>query len=105
MGNTLHDTGTQQLQFLTTKEVADLLRVKERKVYDLAAANEIPHRRITGKLLFPAAELRSWIEGPTAAATPERPGVWPDHTTPCWTGRFMLPVADWPCCATAARTV
>ena len=43
--------------FLTTREVADLLRVKERKVYDLAAADEIPHRRITGKLLFPRAEL------------------------------------------------
>ncbi|MGS4986440.1 substrate-binding domain-containing protein [Roseibium sp. RP-7] len=98
MGNTLHDTGTQQLQFLTTKEVADLLRVKERKVYDLAAANEIPHRRITGKLLFPAAELRSWIEGPTAAATPERPGVlagshdplldWAVHASDC--GLAML---------------
>ncbi len=48
---------------LTTKEVADLLRVKERKVYDLAAAGEIPHRRITGKLLFPTAEVMAWIEG------------------------------------------
>mgnify|MGYP003652046767 FL=1 len=43
--------------YLTTKEVAELLRVKERKVYDLAGAGEIPHRRITGKLLFPRAEL------------------------------------------------
>lgn len=49
--------------YLTTKEVADLLRVKERKVYDLAAAGDIPHRRITGKLLFPAEEIRGWIEG------------------------------------------
>ena len=49
--------------YLTTKEVADLIRVKERKVYDLAAAGEIPHRRVTGKLLFPAAEITAWIEG------------------------------------------
>ncbi|MEM8630895.1 MAG: substrate-binding domain-containing protein [Pseudomonadota bacterium] len=49
--------------YLTTREVADLLRVKERKVYDLAAEGEIPHRRITGKLLFPQEELRAWIEG------------------------------------------
>lgn len=48
--------------YLTTREAADLLRVKERKVYDLAAADEIPHRRITGKLLFPRAELLAWIE-------------------------------------------
>ncbi|MEP3047058.1 MAG: substrate-binding domain-containing protein [Roseibium sp.] len=61
--------------YLTTREVADLLRVKERKVYDLAATDEIPHRRITGKLLFPAAEIRAWIEGSGSIATPERPAV------------------------------
>lgn len=61
--------------FLTTKEVADLLRVKERKVYDLAAANEIPHRRITGKLLFPAQALRSWIDGEDGLAAADRPNV------------------------------
>ncbi|WP_421980897.1 substrate-binding domain-containing protein [Roseibium sp.] len=61
--------------FLTTKEVADLLRVKERKVYDLAAANEIPHRRITGKLLFPAQALRSWIDGENGVVAPDRPNV------------------------------
>nr|WP_319385289.1 helix-turn-helix transcriptional regulator [uncultured Roseibium sp.] len=61
--------------FLTTKEVADILRVKERKVYDLAAANEIPHRRITGKLLFPAQALRSWIDGENEIAAPDRPNV------------------------------
>lgn len=61
--------------FLTTKEVADLLRVKERKVYDLAAANEIPHRRITGKLLFPAEAIRSWAEGPGDTPGADRPNV------------------------------
>lgn len=61
----------EQPPYLTTREVADLLRVKERKVYDLAAAGEIPHRRITGKLLFPAGEIRAWIEGDTG----ERPSV------------------------------
>ncbi|MCY3701237.1 MAG: helix-turn-helix domain-containing protein, partial [Rhodospirillales bacterium] len=47
--------------YLTTKEVAALLRVKERKVYDLAASGGIPHRRVTGKLLFPSAEILAWI--------------------------------------------
>ena len=61
--------------YLTTKEVAELLRVKERKVYDLAAAGEIPHRRITGKLLFPSAEILDWIEGSGEAVPAERPAV------------------------------
>ena len=61
--------------YLTTREVADLLRVKERKVYDLAAAGEIPHRRITGKLLFPAGEIKAWIEGGAEAGGPDLPPV------------------------------
>lgn len=60
-------------RFLTTHEVAELLRVKERKVYDLAAAGDIPHRRITGKLLFPADEILDWLEGPSQ--NKERPAV------------------------------
>ena len=48
--------------FLTTKEVADLLRLKERKVYDLAARGEIPCVKATGKLLFPKAEINQWIQ-------------------------------------------
>ena len=49
--------------------------MKERKVYDLAAAGEIPHRRITGKLLFPSAEILDWIEGSGEAVPAERPAV------------------------------
>jgi len=54
---------TAQPTFLTTREVADLLRVKERKVYDLAASGGIPCRRVTGKLLFPRAEIEAWLAG------------------------------------------
>ncbi|MFT6775525.1 MAG: putative molybdopterin biosynthesis protein [Paracoccaceae bacterium] len=69
---TVTDNDDPASAYLTTREVAALLRVKERKVYDLAAAGEIPHRRITGKLLFPAAEVTAWIEGgaPAAPAIP-----------------------------------
>lgn len=75
MREMLKGTANQEPLYLTTKEVAELLRVKERKVYDLAAAGEIPHRRITGKLLFPSAEIHAWIEGNSAAASHERPAV------------------------------
>ncbi len=49
-------------EFLTVRELADLLRVKERKVYDLAALGDVPCTRATGKLLFPEAEIRAWID-------------------------------------------
>ncbi|MEJ8575021.1 helix-turn-helix transcriptional regulator [Microbaculum marinum] len=47
--------------YLTTKELADLLRVKERKVYELAAASEVPFTRVTGKLLFPRHLIEAWL--------------------------------------------
>ncbi|MFG1301294.1 helix-turn-helix transcriptional regulator [Xanthobacter sp. V3C-3] len=47
--------------FLTTRELASLLRVKERKVYDLVAAGGLPVRRVTGKLLFPRRDIEDWI--------------------------------------------
>ena len=50
-------------EYLTTRELAELLRIKERKVYDLAASGEVPCARVTGKLLFPEAEVRAWLAG------------------------------------------
>ncbi len=49
-------------EYLTTREVARLLRIKERKVYDLAADGGIPCTRATGKLLFPRAAIATWLE-------------------------------------------
>ena len=48
--------------YLTTQEVADLLRVKQRKVYDLVSREQIPCSRVTGKLLFPRDEILAMIE-------------------------------------------
>ena len=49
-------------EYLTVRELAELLRIKERKVYDLASSGAVPCSRATGKLLFPASEIRDWIE-------------------------------------------
>ena len=54
--------------FFTTREVAELLRVRERKVYDMAAEGALPCRRVTGKLLFPRAEIEAWLAGGAAPA-------------------------------------
>lgn len=62
-------------EFLTVHELAELLRIKERKVYDLAAAGEVPCTRATGKLLFPKAEVRAWINEKASGSRPARPAV------------------------------
>ncbi|MEO1140316.1 MAG: helix-turn-helix transcriptional regulator [Pseudomonadota bacterium] len=70
------DDGTHE--FLTVKELADLLRLKERKVYDLAASGAVPCSRATGKLLFPERDIRAWIAGSSEGGMSDtvlRPGV------------------------------
>jgi len=48
-------------EYLTTRELAALLRIKERKVYDLAASGKVPCSRATGKLLFARTEIDAWL--------------------------------------------
>lgn len=48
-------------EFLTTRELAELLHIKERKVYDLAASGQVPCSRATGKLLFPRRAIEEWV--------------------------------------------
>lgn len=66
-------------RYLTTKELADLLRIKERKVYELAASGEVPCSRATGKLLFPRDKVDAWLEdnssGPTTSSAAAAPAV------------------------------
>jgi len=52
---------------LDTREVAAYLRLKERRVYDLARRNAIPHVRATGKLLFPRAQIDAWLAASSSA--------------------------------------
>lgn len=47
---------------LTTREVAEHLRLKERKVYDLVRDRQIPCVRVGGKWLFPRALIDRWLE-------------------------------------------
>ena len=64
-------------EYLTTRELAELLRIKERKVYDLAATGEVPCSRATGKLLFPRREIDAWLasKASSAASSASRPLV------------------------------
>jgi putative molybdopterin biosynthesis protein len=65
---------------MTTKEVADYLRIKERKVYDLVRARRIPCIRVTGKWLFSRTLIDLWViqhseGGWQLASAVERPPV------------------------------
>lgn len=55
-------------EFMTTGEVAALLRVKPRKIYDMAAEGLLPVRKLTGKLLFPRVEIENWLGARAASA-------------------------------------
>jgi excisionase family DNA binding protein len=64
--------------YLTTKELAELLRIKERKVYDLAASGKLPCSKAMGKLLFPREAVEAWIAGGSSGAprkAPQLPNV------------------------------
>jgi len=66
---------------LTTREVADYLRLKERKIYELVAERRIPCARIDGKWLFPREAIDLWLaaslarESGFAAKAPPPPVV------------------------------
>ena len=66
-------------ELMTTRELADYLRIKERKVYELAAEDRIPCARVTGKLLFPRHLIDHWVaentRGPQPAARPPAPPI------------------------------
>ena len=56
------------MQLFTTSEAAAYLRLKERKIYEMVAEGTIPCTKVTGRWLFPKAELDHWL-----AASIQRP--------------------------------
>jgi putative molybdopterin biosynthesis protein len=55
------EAGHVAREFMSTKEVADYLRIKQRKVYALLRAKRIPCSRVTGKWLFPKHLIDLWV--------------------------------------------
>ena len=49
-------------RFLLASEVADILRLKNREVTQLALSGSLPHVRLPdGRLLFSEADLWTWV--------------------------------------------
>lgn len=63
-------------ELLTTSEVAEYLRIKERTVYELVRTRRIPCSRVTGRLIFPKSLIDAWVrsqvdfEGPIPEPAP-----------------------------------
>ena len=55
---------------MTVHEIADYLRVKDRKIYDLIAQKQIPCTRVMGKWLFPRHLIDLWLMQNSEAAVP-----------------------------------
>jgi excisionase family DNA binding protein len=47
---------------LNADEVAELLRVDRKTVYDFAGRGVIPHQRLGRRLLFSRAAVMAWLE-------------------------------------------
>lgn len=56
--------------YMTTAEVAEYLRLKERKVYEMASEGLIPAARVTGKWLFPRRLVDQWVLGSVEFSAP-----------------------------------
>lgn len=57
----LHFTQQEQNPFLTVPQLAELLHINEKKVYQLAGDGELPGTKITGKWIFPRRLIEDWI--------------------------------------------
>ena len=59
---------------LSTREVANLLKINEKMVYTLIAEKGLPATKVTGKWLFPRHLVEQWIDTQTINyPKPERP--------------------------------
>ena len=54
------------MQLFTTAEAAAYLRLKERKIYEMVAEGTVPCTKVTGRWLFPKAELDQWLASSVA---------------------------------------
>lgn len=66
-------TQSDDTALLSVKQLAELLHINEKKVYQLAALGDIPCTKITGKWLFPRQLVLDWVEQNSQGGTqPDR---------------------------------
>lgn len=78
------------MQLFTTSEAASYLRLKERKIYEMVAEGTIPCTKVTGRWLFPKAELDHWL----ASSVQRPPGLSRAEPAPIVAGSHD-PLLEW----------
>ena len=78
------------MQLFTTAEAASYLRLKERKIYEMVAEGTVPCTKVTGRWLFPKAELDPWL-----ASSISRPAGLPRPEPAPIVGGSHDPLLEW----------
>jgi excisionase family DNA binding protein len=61
-------------KFLTSDELAEVLRCRPEKVYRLAASGELPSYKVEGRRLFDYEEVTDWLAARHEGSTLDRNG-------------------------------
>lgn len=51
---------------LTVSEVAELIGVSTTTIYTMTRSNEIPHKKVRGRIIFHRETIDKWLATPTA---------------------------------------
>jgi excisionase family DNA binding protein len=78
------------MHLFTTSEAAQYLRLKERKIYEMVAEGTIPCTKVTGRWLFPKADLDHWL----ATSVQQPPGLSRPEPAPIVAGSHD-PLLEW----------
>jgi excisionase family DNA binding protein len=78
------------MQLFTTPEAASYLRLKERKIYEMVAEGTVPCTKVTGRWLFPKAELDHWL-----VSSVSRPAGLARHEPALIIGGSHDPLLEW----------
>ncbi|HVZ52888.1 MAG TPA: helix-turn-helix transcriptional regulator [Pseudolabrys sp.] len=78
------------MELFTTAEAAAYLRLKERKIYEMVAEGTVPCTKVTGRWLFPKAELDHWL----ASSVTRPPGMTRREAAPI-VGGSHDPLLEW----------
>jgi excisionase family DNA binding protein len=86
----MHMDAGRLMQLFTTSEAAAYLRLKERKIYEMVAEGTVPCTKVTGRWLFPKAQLDHWL----AASVSLPPGMTRPEPAPI-VGGSHDPLLEW----------
>jgi excisionase family DNA binding protein len=58
-------------QFLTVEELAQMLRVKPRTIYEMVSQGRIPYRKVGRRVIFLLAEILEWTNPKLSPSRPQ----------------------------------